>query len=208
VLRQAPPLWKTRQIDSRTVEGTNKAYLDELVATYGEDSDIVKVRVRGMFPSTRRRCSSSATDQVEAARKREVIQADPFDPLVIGVDVARFGDDSSTIYFRRGRDARTIRRSSSTASTRCSSPRRWPSNSGCKAALVCVDEGGIGAGVVDGCKQMGARCGVQFGGKPLGAVRLGRRRPKVANRRAEMWAIMREWLKAGRFPTTRSWPTT
>jgi hypothetical protein len=29
-------LWKTYQIDSRTVEGTNKAYLDELVATYGK----------------------------------------------------------------------------------------------------------------------------------------------------------------------------
>ena len=43
-------LWKTRHIDSRTVEGTNKKYLNELVETYGEDSDIVKVRVRGMFP--------------------------------------------------------------------------------------------------------------------------------------------------------------
>jgi hypothetical protein len=44
-------LWNTKQIDSRTVEGTNKAYLDELVATYGIDSDIVKVRVLGQFPS-------------------------------------------------------------------------------------------------------------------------------------------------------------
>ncbi|MEY2875247.1 MAG: hypothetical protein RLZZ373_2618, partial [Pseudomonadota bacterium] len=44
-------LWKTRQIDSRTVEGTNLAYLDELVETHGEDSDIVRVRVRGMFPA-------------------------------------------------------------------------------------------------------------------------------------------------------------
>src|SRR3546814_1049700 len=44
-------LWHTRQIDSRTVEGTNKAYLEELVRTYGEDSDIAKVRVLGQFPS-------------------------------------------------------------------------------------------------------------------------------------------------------------
>jgi len=31
--------------------GDNKAYLDELVDTYGIDSDIVKVRVLGQFPS-------------------------------------------------------------------------------------------------------------------------------------------------------------
>jgi hypothetical protein len=29
------------------------------------------------------------------------------DPLVIGVDVARFGDDKTVIRFRKGRDART-----------------------------------------------------------------------------------------------------
>jgi hypothetical protein len=40
--------------------------------------------------------------------------------------------------------------------------------------------------------------GVQFGGKPLGAVQLGEG-VRTANRRAEMWAIMREWL-AGMIP--------
>jgi hypothetical protein len=38
--------------------------------------------------------------------------------------------------------------------------------------------------------------GVQFGGKPLNAVRMGNG-VKAANRRAEMWAIMREWLQGG-----------
>jgi hypothetical protein len=43
--------WYTLQIDSRTVEGTNKEYLQEIVDTYGEDSDIARVRVRGLFPA-------------------------------------------------------------------------------------------------------------------------------------------------------------
>jgi hypothetical protein len=43
--------WDHEQIDSRTVEGVNRAQLDKWVADYGEDSDFVKVRVRGMFPS-------------------------------------------------------------------------------------------------------------------------------------------------------------
>ncbi len=40
--------WKTAQIDSRTVEGTNKQQLQKWVDDYGEDSDFVKT-VRGIF---------------------------------------------------------------------------------------------------------------------------------------------------------------
>lgn len=190
-------LWKTAQIDSRTVEGVNKVYLDELVATYGEDSDIVKVRVRGMFPSTSS-MQFIGSDLVEAARKR-VVQVERTDPLVIGVDVARFGDDSSTIYFRRGRDARSILPlrfhglDTMQLAARVAEQQRLH-----QADMVCVDEGGVGGGVVDRLKQMGLPVvGVQFGGKPLGHVRLTE---KVANRRAEIWAVMREWIDGGMIP--------
>lgn len=190
-------LWKTEQIDSRTVEGVNKAYLDELVATYGEDSDIVKVRVRGMFPSTSSMQFISSA-HVEEARKR-VVPVDRADPLVIGVDVARFGDDSSTIYFRRGRDARSIPPlrfhglDTMQLASKAAEQQRIH-----KADMVCVDGGGVGGGVVDRLKQMGVPVAeVQFGGKPLGHMRLPE---KVANRRAEMWAIMREWLPGGMIP--------
>lgn len=192
-------LWKTRQIDSRDVEGTNKAYLDEMVATYGEDSDIVKVRVRGMFPSASS-MQFIPSGTVDMAKYREA-DADEFDQMVIGVDVARFGDDRSTIYFRRGRDARTVPAiklhgvDTMQLASKVAEMHRLHN-----AAMVCVDEGGIGAGVVDRLKQMGLPVvGVQFGGKPLNAVRLSNG-VKVANRRAEMWAIMREWLEGGAIP--------
>lgn len=192
-------LWKTRQIDSRDVEGTNKAYLDEIVQTYGEDSDITKVRVRGMFPSASS-LQFIASGLADAARARQVAVED-FEPIVIGVDVARFGDDSSTIYTRKGRDARSVPPvrlhgvDTMQLAARVAEHQRLHS-----AAIVCVDEGGIGAGVVDRLKQLGLPVvGVQFGGKPLGAVKLSNN-IKVANRRAEMWAIMREWLEGGAIP--------
>lgn len=192
-------LWKTRQIDSRTVEGTNKAYLDELVATYGEDSDIVKVRVRGMFPSASS-LQFIASGVVEAARVRSVPE-DPYDPVVIGVDVARFGDDASTIYFRRGRNAAfraPIKLRGVDTMTLASKVAEQAALTG--AAIVNVDEGGIGAGVVDRLLQMNVAVrGVQFGSKPEGLVKL-RNGAKVANRRAELWAIMREWLDGGAIP--------
>ncbi len=192
-------LWNTNHIDSRTVEGTNKPYLDELVSTYGEDSDIVKVRVRGMFPSASS-MQFIGSDAVDMARKR-VVMNEREEPIVMGVDVARFGDDHSTIYFRQGRDARSIKpiRLSQVDTMQLAS-KVAEQHRIYSAAMVCVDEGGIGAGVVDRLKQMGLPVvGVQFGSKPLGAVRLGNGE-KTANRRAEMWAIMREWLNGGSIP--------
>ncbi|GGE55678.1 hypothetical protein GCM10007276_35930 [Agaricicola taiwanensis] len=60
--------WTVRQIDSRSVPGTNKAYLTRLVDQYGEDSDVVKYRVRGMFPSASARQFISTQD-VDVATK-------------------------------------------------------------------------------------------------------------------------------------------
>jgi len=42
--------WSHKQIDARNVEGTNKKQLAEWVEDHGEDSDFVRIRVRGMFP--------------------------------------------------------------------------------------------------------------------------------------------------------------
>lgn len=192
-------LWKIRHIDSREVEGTNKKYLAELVDTYGEDSDIVKVRVRGLFPSASS-MQFIATHVAEAARVREM--SPPYDePLVMGVDVARFGDDASTIYFRRGRDAKSIpperlrQVDTMQLAARVAELHRLHG-----ATAIFVDEGGIGAGVVDRLKMLGVPVfGIQFGSKPLGAVNLGEG-VKVANRRAEMWAVLRSWLNDGAIP--------
>ena len=42
--------WSPQQIDSRSVSMTNKAQIATWVHDYGEDSDFVRVRVKGEFP--------------------------------------------------------------------------------------------------------------------------------------------------------------
>jgi hypothetical protein len=94
--------WIRRQIDSRTVPGTNKEKLSQWVEDYGEDSDFVKVRVRGMFPSSSAKQFIS-TDIVDAAQKRHLRKEQySFAPRIIGVDPAWTGDDELVIYFRQG----------------------------------------------------------------------------------------------------------
>jgi hypothetical protein len=98
-------LWRTAQIDAREVEGVNTQYLDELVAAYGADSDVVRVRVRGQFPSS----STMQFIPQDLAEPRGAAGAGglPTDPVIFGVDCARFGDDESVLAIRCGRDARS-----------------------------------------------------------------------------------------------------
>jgi hypothetical protein len=100
-----PSPWITKRVDSRTVSFTSKEQIKQWVVTFGEDSDFVRTRVKGEFPRTAATQFIGA-ELVDTAMQRELTPVS--DPLVIGVDVARFGSDSSVIYPRRGMDARSI----------------------------------------------------------------------------------------------------
>lgn len=184
-------LWITRKIDSRTVEGTNKAFLEEMVNTYGEDSDIVKVRVRGEFPS-HAVSQFIGTDLVEGAQQRQLEFKDDGAALVFGVDIARFGDDECVIRGRAGRDGKAIR------------PIKWRGMDTVFSAgkiaeaidkygpeAVFIDGGGVGAGVIDILKSRNYKVTeVNFGGK-------ARDEKKYSNKSAEMWSLMKDWLATG-----------
>lgn len=185
--------WVTRQIDSRTVAITNKSQLQQWVDDYGEESDFVKVRVRGVFPSASN-TQFIPGDLVQKAMKTEPT-ATLYDPLVIGVDVARFGDDVSVVWFRRGRDASSI------------APKRFRKIDTMELAsrvaalidehspdAVFVDEGGVGGGVVDRLRQLGHDViGVNFGA----AADSDPEGERFANKRAEMYGRGRQWLRTG-----------
>ena len=101
--------WLTRQIDSRTVKITNKTKIQEWVDDYGEDSDFVRVRVRGVFPRTSANALLGPED-VEAAIKRVYREGEfEFAAVVFGLDVARQGDDSTVLARRQGKIAYPLR---------------------------------------------------------------------------------------------------
>jgi len=185
--------WITRQIDSRTVAITNKAQLQQWIDDYGEDSDFARVRVRGVFP----RAGSLqfiGADVVEDAMRREPM-ATLYDPLIMSVDVARFGDDASVIAFRRGRDAQSVPARSYRGIDTMDLAGRVASLIGeMQPDAVFVDETGVGGGVVDRLRQLGHDViGVNFGAAPDSDPD-GER---FANKRAECYGRLRQWLKSG-----------
>jgi hypothetical protein len=200
---KARHLWKTAQIDSRTVEGTNKVYLQEIIDTYGLESDIAKVRVLGQFPSAST-MQFIGNDVVDLARTRPEIPGLTSDPVVFGVDCARFGDDHSTLAIRCGRDARTRpwkrwhhMDAMTLAGDIALSAEQW------KPDAIFVDAGNIGAAVVDRLRQLlpdTLVTEVWFGSTKTREANWNGAKVRVANKRAEMWANMREWLGGGIIP--------
>lgn len=189
--------WKSRAVDSRQVSLTDKSQIAEWIKDYGEDSDFVRVRVRGVFP--RVDATSFISFEIAAeATQRTVLPSGA--PIIIGVDVGRFGDDPTVIYPRQGRDAVTrepeVLHQADTMHTASKVAAMFLR---LHAAMVMVDSGGVGGGVVDRLRQLRIPVmEVDFGSAPEGGD--PNDGTKYANKRAEIWGRMREWLKTGAIP--------
>jgi hypothetical protein len=168
---------------------TNKGKIAEWIADYGEDSDFVRVRVRGVFP----RASSMQyipCDLVDAAVVRHVPPEEVKTmPKVIGVDVARFGDDQSVVQRRQGLASWAPRKfrgidNMDLVGVILSEIKEWSPDA------VFIDAGG-GQGVIDRLRQLGHNViEVSFGSEADDKAH-------YFNKRTEMWGRMRAWLKSG-----------
>lgn len=181
--------WVNRQIDSRTVPGTNKKYLQRLVDDHGEDSDLVKVRVRGQFPSQSAMQYISADDMDKARNVHLRREQYSFAPVIIGVDPAWTGDDSLEIMLRQGlysKSLASLPRNDNDVEVANLIARLEDEH---QADAVFVDAG-YGTGIVSAGQVMGRSWRlIWFSGKPLD--------PGYFNKRAEMWGGSKRWVKAG-----------
>jgi hypothetical protein len=191
-------VWKTTRVDNRTVSFTNKAQIARWIASYGADSDFVRIRVLGLFPRQGEMEFFNAKE-IDEAMQREV---EPFGALALGVDVARFGTNFSVIFPRRGRDARSIpRQRYQGISTVDLAGKISEANRELRADGILIDGGGVGGGVVDQVRHLQLHCfEVQFGGKPTRFSEWDTQGEVYANKRAEMYGSLRAWLRSGALP--------
>lgn len=181
--------WHRFQIDSRDVPGTNKKKIAQWVEDHGEDSDFVKIRVRGQFPS-QSALQFISGDDVDAARSRHLRPEQyQFAPVILGVDPAWTGDDALEIVLRQGlmsRSIATLPRNDNDVEVANLIARLETEH---KADAVFVDAG-YGTGIVSAGQVMGRAWQlVWFGGKATN--------PGYVNKRAEMWGAMKAWIKEG-----------
>lgn len=179
--------WKTRQIDSRTCKHADKVWVDKFVEQFSQDLDKMRVQIYGQFPSTATRQLIST----EAVEKCMSFQAEGWEylPKVMGVDIARFGENSSTICIRQGRKVSEVEvipkmdlmQTAQHVAERIKKER---------PLQTFVDGSGIGAGVVDRLRQLNySVVDVNGGNSSLN--------PRFLNKRCEMWYEMKEFIEAG-----------
>ena len=162
-----------KELASLKAEMSDNAFRQEFLCDFSAESDDILIPI----------------DQVSAAVKRQYVERDiAYAPVVIGVDVARFGDDATVFFKRQGLVAFepvVIRKLDNMAvADRLVS---YIAENGPDAVFV---DAGAGAGVIDRVRQLGCLVTeVAFGGRALSE--------KYRNRRAEMWIEMAAWLRSG-----------
>jgi hypothetical protein len=185
--------WNHTQIDSRNCMMTNKREIAEWIKAYGEDSDFVRVRVKGEFP----RAGSMqfiASTVVDEAMAYEAPYETYFNmPVIMGVDVARYGEDKTVIALRAGRKLLELRKyrglSTMKVAQKCAE-----AISEFAPAVIFVDEVGIGAGVVDRLRML------QYDVIGVNAGPKAKDEETYFNKRVEMWDRMRKWLDGADLP--------
>ncbi len=159
-------------------EMSENAFRQEMLCDFAASSDDVLITL----------------DEVRAAMRRTPdFAAAAGWPLIMGVDVARFGDDATVFFCRRGREtyAPEVMRGLSNVEV---AHRLMAAIAEHRPAYVCIDQG-QGTGVIDLVRELTrhqpvAVAEVPFGGRATDAERF-------ANRRAEMWVAVRDWLREG-----------
>lgn len=184
-------MWtRLNQIDARSVEGAALEVLNGIVKQYGPDSDEARTEVYGQFPNQGDKQFIARSVVEEAAARALPDPKDLHAPMIMGVDVARYGEDSTVIRFRHGRDARSIppiRKKGLNTIEVADLVADWIDK--VKPDAVNIDSGN-GAGVIDVLRDRKYKVNeILFGSKPLD--------PRWYNKRTEMWADLREWLQTG-----------
>lgn len=178
--------WATLHWDGEESPLVSKSYIEDMRLKYGVDSPIYQVRVKGNF--------ATAADGViplhlcESARNRQV---KPYGDVIWGLDVARFGDDSTALAKRKG-------------NVQLEPTKEWfgkdtmqtaglikleYDNTFEKPVSINVDVIGIGAGVVDRLKELGL---------PVRGVNVAESasvKDMYSRQRDELWFSGREWLE-------------
>ena len=190
-------LYHALKVSSADSGRVSDEYCRRLIKTYGEDSDVVRVRVYGEFPKAESD-GLIALELVEAAMNRE---ENLRGELVIGVDVARFGNDETVIQPRIGDCAlKPVCLRKTDLMTTCGRIihvlESLLKKFSLKSAQINVDDDGVGGGVTDRLREVIAE--KNFNAQVIGCHNGGKARDNhFANWGTESYFALRDRFISG-----------
>ncbi len=182
--------WHTMRVSHADSPRVSDAYIEDMAAKYGSDSNVYRVRCLGDFPTS----DDSAVVPMQLAESATMRDVAPHGDIAWGLDVARFGDDRTALAKRtsnallepikwwRGKDLME------TCGLVVAEYDATPQDN--QPTGIYVDSIGLGAGVVDRLRERGLPViGVNVAESP--AVK-----EQYLRLRDELWWSMREWFEA------------
>lgn len=165
-------------------------WAESQIAKYGRDNPWVLVNVFGKFPPASFNALIGPEELKESVDRKFRPGDNDLHPMILGVDVARFGDDSSIIFPRKGLIAynpfqyRGLNGMDGAEAV----IRQWNT---LEADACFIDNtGGFGASWIDNLLRLGkSPIGIHFSQKPID--------DQYFNKRAEMAFNCVSWIKRG-----------
>jgi phage terminase large subunit len=179
--------WETYTVSCLDCKRVDRDFIKQIADTYGENSNQYRVRVLGEF-ALREDDALIPAELVDAAMVRE-ITTDPREPLVYGLDVARFGDDRCALAKRRGSVLIEIKKWTH-ADLMETTGRVAHEAALDHPAEILVDSIGLGSGVADRLRELG------FNVRDVNVSESSAMNPQAARLRDELWLSLKEWLAA------------
>jgi hypothetical protein len=177
--------WATLHVNGEDCPRVSAQYKADMAKKYGTESSIYKIRVKGEFASALD--GVIGLDIIEPAKIRDI---KTHGPERWGVDVARFGDDLTALCKRRG-------------NSMLEKVKTWGGKDLMQVAgiikneydaalpkpeAICIDSIGLGAGVVDRCRELGLPVlGINVAESP--AIK-----EQYMRLRDELWFEARDWF--------------
>lgn len=193
-------LWKLTEItsdpdDPMRTPRVSVEWARQQIQKYGKDNPWVLVNVFGKFPPSSINALLGPDDIAAAKKRKPTDQSWQMLGRILGVDVARFGDDSSVIAKRAGQvlmpfeQRRNLDSIQGAGWTAMHFNGFFGDQTNRRADAIFVDDsGGYGAGWIDQLVSMNYNPqGVSFAGKPDD--------PRYFNKRSEMHFRLAEWVK-------------
>jgi phage terminase large subunit len=178
--------WKTMHVSCLDSPRVAKDFVDQIRSTYGETSNAFRVRVLGEFALSEDDTLIPA-ELVDAAMSRD-IAINEREPLVYGLDVARFGNDRSVLCKRRGNVVTEFKTWQGLDLMQLTGHVVNEAEVD-KPAEICVDSIGLGSGVADRLRELGYTVrDVNVSESPAF------KNTKAAKLRDELWLSVKEWL--------------
>jgi phage terminase large subunit len=181
--------WTTFHVSCVDTGRVSKEYIEECRLRYGEGSNVYRVRVLGEFP--RGDDDTVIPQQLITEAVSRDVEPTEFGSVVWGVDVARFGSDSSALCKRKGNAVtepiRLWRNLDTMQLTGALKIEYDATNE--KPSEIFVDSIGLGAGVVDRLRELQMPVyGVNVAESPA----MGEH---YLNLRSELWYKAKAWLE-------------